>query len=344
MRYKLLGPSGIRVSELALGTMTFGENWGWGAPKDESRRILERFAEAGGNFVDTSNNYTDGTAETFLGEFLAPDRDHFVLATKFSLTTRRDDPNAGGNHPKNMVQALEASLRRLRTDRIDLFWLHMWDSTTPVEEILRTMDVLVRQGKVLHVGFSDTPAWVISQASTIAELRGWVRPVAVQLPYSIADRDPERDLLPMARAFGMAVTAWGVLGGGVLTGKYGEESAEKRRYGDDPQSERELSLAKEIRAVADDLDRLPSQVAINWVRHQDQGTLVPILGARTERQVVENLTCLDFDLSEDQLRRLDEVSAIPLGFPNSFLASENVQRLIFGETAEAIDRPRRTPR
>src|ERR671925_1254957 len=184
MRYRLLGRSGLRVSELALGTMTFGEAWGWGAPREESRRIFTRFADAGGNFVDTANNYTDGESEEFVGEFVRPDRDRWVVATKYTLTTRRDDPNAGGNHRKNMVQALEASLRRLGTDYVDLLWLHMWDGLTPVEEILRAFDDLVRAGKVLYVGFSDTPAWVAARAHAIATLRGWTPPVAVQLPLS----------------------------------------------------------------------------------------------------------------------------------------------------------------
>jgi aryl-alcohol dehydrogenase-like predicted oxidoreductase len=173
MRYKLLGASGLRVSELALGTMTFGETWGWGASKDESRKIFDAFATAGGNFIDTANNYTDGTSEEFVGDFIATDREHFVVATKYTLSTRRDDPNAGGNHRKSMVRALEASLRRLGTDYVDLLWLHMWDGLTPVEEVLRAFDDLVRAGKVLYVGFSDTPAWVVSRAHAIATVRGW---------------------------------------------------------------------------------------------------------------------------------------------------------------------------
>jgi aryl-alcohol dehydrogenase-like predicted oxidoreductase len=180
VRYKLLGKSGLRVSELALGTMTFGEDWGWGASHEESRRIFEAFAEAGGNFIDTSNNYTNGTSERFVGEFIAAERERFVIATKYSLTTTRTDPNAGGNHRKNMRQAVEASLKRLNTDYIDLYWLHMWDYTTPIEEVMRAFDDLVRVGKVLYVGFSDTPAWVVARANTLAELRGWSRVVAFQ--------------------------------------------------------------------------------------------------------------------------------------------------------------------
>jgi aryl-alcohol dehydrogenase-like predicted oxidoreductase len=175
MRYKLLGKSGLRVAELALGTMTFGEDWGWGASKEESRRIFDRYVEAGGNFVDTANNYTDGTAERFVGELVAGERERFVVATKYSLSLRKDDPNAGGNHRKNMRQALEASLRRLGTDYVDLLWLHMWDYMTPVEEVVRSFDDLVRAGKVSYVGFSDTPAWVVSQAVTLADTVGHSR-------------------------------------------------------------------------------------------------------------------------------------------------------------------------
>ena len=209
MRYTLFGRSGLRVSELCLGTMTFGEDWGWGASKEESRRIFDRYVEAGGNFVDTSSNYTNGTAERFVGEFVASDRDHFVLATKYTLTDRPGDPNFGGNHRKNLLRSLEGSLARLDTDRVDVLWLHMWDGMTPVDEVVRALDDVVRSGKALYVGFSDTPAWVVSQANTMAELRGWSRFVGLQLPYSLADRSPERDLLPMAKAFEMAVMVWG---------------------------------------------------------------------------------------------------------------------------------------
>jgi aryl-alcohol dehydrogenase-like predicted oxidoreductase len=335
MRYKLLGASGLRVSELALGTMTFGETWGWGAPKEESRRIFDAFAEAGGNFVDTANNYTDGTSEQYVGELVASDREHFVIATKYTLATRRDDPNAGGNHRKNMVQAVEASLRRLRTPYVDLLWLHMWDGLTPVEEVMRAFDDLVRAGKVLYVGFSDTPAWVVSRAHAIATLRGWTPPVAVQLPLSLADRGAQRELLPMARQLDLAVCAWGTLEGGTLTGKYFSEDAGPRRYSRLP-GETEQALAREVMAVAEESGSSPAQVAINWVRQQ-QGLVIPILGARTEAQVRDNLACLDRELSEAQLERLTAAAPISLGFPHSFLASQHVTELIFGDTRPLID-------
>jgi aryl-alcohol dehydrogenase-like predicted oxidoreductase len=337
MRYKLLGHSGMRVSQLALGTMTFGEDWGWGASKEDSRKIFERYAEAGGNFVDTSCNYTNGTSERFVGEFVGTDRDHFVVATKYTLTSRPEDPNAGGNHPRNMVRSLEGSLDRLGTDHVDLLWLHMWDDTTPVEEVMRAFDVLVRSGKVLHVGFSDTPAWVVSRAVTIAELRGWPRPVAIQLPYSLADRSVERAELPMARSLGLGVTPWGLLEGGVLTGKYNSPSDEPRRYGDDEQGEKELGLAMLLHEVAHEVGASAAQVAINWVRQQP-GTMVPILGARRVDQLEDNLRCLEFELTDEQIARLTEASPISLGFPRSFLESSGVRRLIFGSTFDLIDR------
>jgi aryl-alcohol dehydrogenase-like predicted oxidoreductase len=335
MRYKLLGGSGLRVSELALGTMTFGETWGWGAPKDECRKIFSAFAEAGGNFVDTANNYTDGTSEEYVGDLVASDREHFVVATKYTLSTRRDDPNAGGNHRKNMVQALETSLRRLRTDYVDLLWLHMWDGLTPVEEVLRAFDDLVRDGKVLYVGFSDTPAWVVSRAHAIATLRGWTPPVAVQLPLSLADRGAQRDLLPMARELDLAVCAWGVLEGGTLTGKYFSEDGGTRRYSGGP-GEAEQALARELIAVAEEAGCTPAQAALNWVRAQSDG-VIPIVGARTEAQARDNLACLEHQLTPEQLDRLTQAAPIDLGFPHDFLASDHVTQLIFGETRALID-------
>lgn len=337
MRYRLLGKSGLRVSEYGLGTMTFGEDWGWGASREESRKIFDCFVEAGGNFVDTAVNYTEGTSECFVGDFIAPERDRFVVATKYSLSTRRDDPNGGGNHRKNMVQSLELSLRRLKTEYVDLFYLHMWDYMTPVDEVMRGLDDLVRSGKVLYVGISDTPAWVVAQANTLAELRGWSRFVALQLPYNLVDRDAERDLLPMARSLGLGVTAWAVIGGGALTGKYNRPTDEPRR--ENSASERELQMAEVVMEVAEEIGREPAQVAISWVRQQQaHAQIIPILGARTEKQMQENLDSVDVELTSDQLHRLDEAGAIPLGFPHSFLSSDHVRGLIHGQTFASIER------
>jgi aryl-alcohol dehydrogenase-like predicted oxidoreductase len=340
VRYKLLGRSGLRVSELCLGTMTFGEVWGWGASKQESRKILDAFGAAGGNFIDTANNYTDGTSETYVGEFVASDRGRFVVATKYTLSERKDDPNAGGNHRKNMVQALDRSLKRLKTDYVDLYWLHMWDFMTPVEEVMRALDDMVRAGKVLYVGISDTPAWVVAQANTLAELRGWSRFVGLQAPYSLAERGVERDLLPMARAFDMAVTTWGILEGGELTGKYNRPTSEPRRS--TSANTTNLAIAEAVMRIAQEIDRSPAQVALNWVRQQQRrGLIIPIIGARTESQIKDNLACLEFELTEEQLRQLDEVGRISYGFPHDFLASDHVKGLIYGETLPLIDNHRR---
>jgi aryl-alcohol dehydrogenase-like predicted oxidoreductase len=338
MRYRLLGSSALRVSEVALGTMTFGERWGWGAGLEESRRMLDLFVDRGGNFVDTANNYTDGESEEQLGELLEGRRERIVLATKYSLTSRPDDPNAGGNHRKNLVQTLETSLRRLRTDRIDLLWMHMWDGLTPIEEAVRALDDLVAAGKVIAIGISDTPAWVVSRAVAVAELRGWTRPSAIQLPYSLASRDAERELLPMAASLGLAVLAWGTLGGGVLTGKYSGGEAGSKRYGDHKPGERQAKVAALVREIAAASGASPSQVCLAWVLAQRRRVnLVPILGARTAEQLEVNLGALAVELSPESLARLEEATAIPLGFPGAFLADDEVVLLIFGDTRALIE-------
>ena len=333
MTYRLFGRSGLRVSELALGTMTFGTDWGWGADRDECHKMFDLYAEADGNFLDTANNYTGGTSERIVGELVSADRDHFVVATKYSLSTRPEDPNAGGNHRKNLVRALEASLERLGTDYVDLLWVHMWDAMTPAEEVVRALDDLVRAGKVLYVGVSDTPAWVVSRAVTLAELRGWAAFCGLQVPWSLADRAVEREHLPLAAALDLAVTPWGVLEAGELTGKYLAPDGQPTRSRAEHVSPRVNDLAREVMAVAADLDRPPAQVAINWVRQQDPGCVViPIVGARSAAQLADNLGCLDLLLSAEQLDRLSAASAFQPGFPRSFLESDQVRGLIFGTT------------
>lgn len=344
MRYKLLGRSGLRVSELALGTMTFGTDWGWGADREVCRQMFDRYAEAGGNFVDTANRYTNGTAEKFVGEFVAADRAHFVVATKYSLNTRPGDPNGGGNHRKNMVQALEASLKRLNTDYIDVYWVHAWDFMTPVEEVMRALDDLVRAGKVLYVGVSDTPAWVVAQANTLADLRGWSRFVGLQLRYSLADRAAERDLLPMARALDLGVTAWNVLGAGVLTGKYNQkETAQGRAANWREIPAAHLQLAETVAAVAREIGCAPAQVALSWVRQQSDARhapVIPLLGATRTAQLQDNLDCLKVTLGAEHLARLDAVSRIDLGFPHDFLASGEIQNIVFGGVQDRTDNHR----
>ncbi len=337
MNYKLFGKSGLRVSELALGTMTFGEEWGWGANKEESKKVFDTYAKAGGNFIDTANRYTEGTSEEYVGEFIKADREHFVLATKYTLFMRRDDPNFSGNHRKNMVQALEASLKRLDTDFIDLYWLHAWDFTTPEDEVLRALDDMVRAGKILYIGISDTPAWIVSRMNAIAELRGWTQFVGLQIKYSLLERTVERELLPMARKLDMAVTPWAVLGGGILSGKYNKNKDEEGRakiyksINDD-----NLRIAAEVIKVAEEIGKTPSQVSLNWVRQQP-GVIVPIIGAKTEKQLKDNLECLNFILSEEHLNQLSEASKIDMGFPHEFLTSETIADIVYGGTQDKID-------
>lgn len=340
MRYKLLGHSGLRVSELCLGTMTFGTDWGWGAEPAECQRIFAEFVAAGGNFIDTANNYTNGSSERIVGELIAGAREQFVVATKYTLRLSNGNPhncNEGGNSRKSLRASVEASLRRLNTDYIDLLYLHMWDFTTPVEEVMRGLDDLVRAGKVLYVGFSDTPAWVIAHAVALAERYGWTRPVATQLPYSLLDRGAERELLPMARALDLAVCAWGLLEGGALTGKYNQPSAEPKRY--QAASEQEQATAKLVMELASAVGRSPAQVAINWVRQQARH-IIPILGVRTLAQLQDNLGVLDFTLTAEQIQRLNQASAFSLGFPLGFLTSDHVRGLIFGQTFAQIDNHR----
>ena len=342
MRYKLLGRSGLRVSELALGTMTFGEEWGWGASEPESRRMFDAYADAGGNFLDTANRYTEGTSERYVGEFISADRDHWVVATKYTLWTRRDDPNFSGNHRKNMIQACEASLKRLGSDYIDLYWVHAWDFTTPIEEVMRGLDDLVSAGKVLYVGISDTPAWIVSRANTIADFRGWSPFVGLQIRYSLIDRTAEADLLPMARALDLAVTPWSVLGAGVLTGKYsrGNEPADGRAKAGAATRERNLEIAEIVVSIAEQIDCTPSQVAIAWVRQQD-ALVIPLIGARNLPQLTDNLGALDVRLTDDQLARLDEVSRVDLGFPHNFVTDPNILDLVSGGSWERLDNHRR---
>jgi len=318
MKYRLMGSSGLRVSELALGAMTFGTK-DWGVEKDESRSVYDGFREAGGNFIDTANLYSGGRSETFLGEFIAGERERIVLATKFTGAMRSRDINAAGNSRKNMMESVHASLERLGTDYIDLYWVHARDFHTPIDEVMRGLDDLVRQGKVLYIGISDTPAWEVARANTLAELRGWSRFVGLQIRYSLLDRSVERDLLPMAKALDLTVTPWDTLGSGVLTGKYNRDASTKARATMRGElKQRDLGIAGEVMKVADEIGRTPAQVALRWVMG-GQGVIVPLVGARTRDQLDENLGCLEFELDEAQRTRLDEASRIELGFPHDFL-------------------------
>jgi aryl-alcohol dehydrogenase-like predicted oxidoreductase len=343
MRYKLLGKCGLRVSELCLGTMTFGEDWGWGSSKDESRKVYDAFLEAGGNFIDTANVYTNGTSETLLGEFMTGHRDRIVLATKYTNAAPGNDPNAAGNHRKSMMRAAEASLKRLKTDYIDLYWLHIWDQITPIEEVLRAFDDLVRQGKILYAGVSDMPAWLVAKANTLAELRGWTSFVGLQIEYSLIERTPERDLLPMAADLGVGVTAWSPLAGGMLTGKQFEPGGAKdsRQTNEMVQQfmqsdARKEAIVRAVLAVAREIGHSPARVALAWLRQRSQ-PVIPIIGARKLAQVKDNLACIDVKLAPAQIDRLDAVSKIELGFPHEFFTREMPRSLSSGGMWDKID-------
>ncbi len=346
MRLKLLGRSGLRVSEMALGTMTFGTDWGWGSDKAESKRVFDAYVDAGGNFIDTANRYTFGTSERYVGEFIRGDRDRFCVATKFTITHphMQGDPNAGGSHRKSLMFNLRASMERLGVDFVDLLWVHMWDRLTPIEETLRALDDVVRSEKVHYIGWSDAPAWVVSRANTMAEERGWTRFNALQLKYSLIERTPERELLPMARELDLAVTPWAILGAGVLTGKYTREGGTdgtERLLTEEERArvaltDRNLAIARDLDAVAADAGCTPSQAAIAWMRSRP-GVIVPILGARSLGQLEDNLGALDVRLSADNLARLDASSAIEPGFPTDFLESPFVRDLMYGGRLDDID-------
>jgi len=322
--------------------MTFGDDWGWGAAKDEARRVYDAFREAGGNFIDTANVYTNGTSESFLGEFMQGHRQSVVMATKYTNAAPGTDPNAAGNHRKSMVQAVDGSLRRLRTDYIDLYWVHIWDQITPVEEVMRGLDDLVRQGKVLYVGISDAPAWWIAQANTLAHLRGWSPFIGLQVEYSLIERTVERELIPMAKALNLGLTAWSPLSNGVLTGKYhGHGASEPGRMSAEmmkeflPEQQRADRVVAAVKTVSDEIGRSMAQVALAWLRSRPV-PVIPIIGARKLSQLQDNLASSDLTLSADQLKTLDEVSRIELGFPHDLYAKEMVRAIRYGGLRDKI--------
>lgn len=330
MKYKLLGKSGLKVSELCLGTMGFGTEGGWGADKETSFKILESFASAGGNFIDTANIYKLGTSEKIIGEFLTShDRDYFVLATKYSLMDNKTNPNASGNNRKNMMRSVEESLKRLQTDFIDILYLHIWDALTPIDEVLKGMDDLIQQGKVLYAAISDTPAWIVAKGNTMAELMGWNQFVALQVEYSLLQRTPERDLIPMAKHFGMTVTPWAPLAGGALTGKYLQGDKGRLKEDSVRLNENSQRITKEVISIAEKLQVQPAHVALKWTMQQPL-SVIPIVGATKEKQLEENLKVTDVIITEEDMNRLDEVSAIDLGFPGKFFNEDAVKMNTFG--------------
>ena len=342
MRYRVFGrKTGLRVSELALGAGLFGTSWGYGADPAEARRVFDGYAEAGGNFIDTADSYQVGESETLVGEFVGADRDEFVIASKYTLSpTAAGSLASTGNSRKNMMQSVEASLKRLNTDRIDLYWVHMPDGMTPTEEIVRGLDDLSRAGKILYAGLSDFPAWRVARAVTIAELRDAAPIVGLQVEYSLVERTPDRELLPMAEGLGLGTVAWSPLGGGVLTGKYrrgetGRSTTFKRLFHEENSAQR-TAILDTLQAVAEETGTNSGQVAIAWIGGRG---IIPIIGPRNRAQLDDNLGATRVVLSAEQRQRLDEASAVPLGFPHDMLAADAQRQRLAGGKLDLLDPP-----
>jgi aryl-alcohol dehydrogenase-like predicted oxidoreductase len=329
--YVTLGNSGLRVSPFCLGGMTFGDDWGWGSSVADSEAIISRFLERGGNFIDTANGYTKGHSEKIVGDFIGRDaarRDRVVIATKFFVNLYEGDPNGGGASRKAIVAACEQSLRRLQTGYIDLYWMHSWDKFTPIDETMRALDDLVQAGKVRYIGFSDTPAWKVAQAQTIAQFRGWTPLVALQIEYSLIERTVEGELIPMALELGLGVTPWSPLRGGVLSGKYTRENAATARAGRGERvtqylDERTFAIVDELIRIASAHGTTPAAVALAWVQGKP-GVASTIIGARRLDQLEQNLAALDLELSAEEVASLDKLSRPVLNFPAAFLRSANM--------------------
>lgn len=343
MRYRLFGNSGLRVSELFLGGMTFGEEGGPGASPAECRRMFDAYAEAGGNVIDTAINYRNGASESIIGELLEGRRDRFVVATKYTVTRDRSDPNASGNHRKNLILSLETSLRRLRTDYLDIYWVHIWDQHTPIEETMRALDDMVRAGKILYIGISDAPAWLVSRANTLAEWRGWTPFVGLQLPYNLLKRDIERELVPMAEAYKMSIAAWSPLADGILSGKFTGPAQDPASSGSttpmtrlSPQrvSERDHTVVKVAQEVAYQLGATPAQVALAWIMSRSP-SIHPIIGARRLEQLVENLGAIKITLPAELRVRLEAATEFDAGFPTNFI--KETASWIYGDTEQLVE-------
>lgn len=343
MRYKILGRSGLRVSQIALGTMTFGEAAEWSRPEAACRQVFDAYVEAGGNFIDTANMYTGGESERMVGRFIAADRERFVVASKYAnAVPGRGDPNEAGMHRKSLVRAIDASLKRLGVEYIDLYYVHWWDFTTPVEEVQRALDDMVSAGKILQVGLSDVPAWVVSRAQAFHDLRGLAPIAAMQLEYSLVQRSIEREHLPLARAHDIAVTAWSPLAGGILSGKYtnGREDASPKRMDSmqlQPLDDRNRRIVIEVQAVADEVGAPPAQVALAWVL---QRNVIPIVGATTPAQLSQNIAACSLALDPAIIRRLDDASAFDAGHPYSMLDWDMPMALGYAGMRDRIDIPR----
>jgi aryl-alcohol dehydrogenase-like predicted oxidoreductase len=322
--YITLGRSGLRVSPLCLGAMTFGEDLGWGSGVEESQQIIDRFIERGGNFIDTANLYTKTHSEKIIGDHLgrhSARRDRLVIATKFSGNLYPGDPNGGGSGRKSIIAACENSLRRLQTDYIDLYWLHNWDVHTPIDETMAALEDLVRAGKVRYLGVSDTPAWKIAEANVLARFRGWSAFIGLQIEYSLLERTVEQELVPMAREFGLGITPWSPLKSGVLSGKYtrqnaGQLKSDRGFIAETYLTEKTYAILDELNIIAKAHDSTVARVALAWVQAQP-GVTSTIIGARRLAQLEDNLKALEVKLSAEELGRLNALTKPKLGFPQS---------------------------
>ena len=314
--YITLPHAGLRVSPITLGTMGFGTDWGWGVDAPEAEAILDRYADLGGNSIDTANLYTNGHSEKIVGDWLRgrpEQRDRIVLGTKFFGNLHLGDPNGGGGGRKAVLRQLRESLRRLGTDWIDIYWIHNWDAGTPIEETLRTLDDLVTAGDIRFIGISDFPAWKAAQAVVTAQLRAWSSPIAMQLEYSLAERTSEGELMPMSRELGLGVFPWKPLGGGALTGKYRNGATDGRLGG--RVSERDAAIVERLAAVATDHGATVAEVALAWLR-QRPGVTSTVIGTRTVEQLDQNVASLEVVLTPEQLATLSDASRPTLNFPH----------------------------
>jgi aryl-alcohol dehydrogenase-like predicted oxidoreductase len=326
--YVTLGRSGLRVSPLCLGAMTFGEDLGWGTSVEESEQIIDRFVDLGGNFIDTANFYTMSHSEKIIGDHIGRHparRDRLTIATKFSGNLYPGDPNGGGSGRKALINACENSLRRLQTDYIDLYWLHVWDANTPIEETIAALDGLVRAGKVRYLGVSDTPAWKIAEANLIARFRGWSAFIGLQIEYSLLERSVEQELVPMAGEFGLGITPWSPLKNGVLSGKYtrrndGQQKADRGAILDGFLNENTYEVVDELEIIAKAHETTVASVALAWVRAQPAVTSI-IIGARRLSQLDDNIRAVDVNLTTEELARLNALTEPTLGFPQSMLTT-----------------------
>lgn len=332
MRLKLLGKSGLRVSDLCLGTMTFGTSWGFGADRAVCLDIVKRYHDEGGNFIDTANVYTDGESESILGDILRGIRREFVLTTKYSLLRDPKDANSLGNHRRNLVLSVEESLARLQTDFLDLLWVHAWYFENEVSDVARAIDDVIKSGKVFAWGISDSPAWLCAEANCLAQARGWVPPTAIQVEYSLIERSPERELIPFALRSGLGIAAWAPLGGGALSGKHHSQENPDTLRAERVKTRRNARVDEIVRSLivlATERETTPAKLALAWIRRTQPET-IPIVGARSAAQLQENIDSLDLRIDDDAIAALSNVSAVELGFPGEMLASPRMKEVMYG--------------